>query len=109
MKPFIKWVGGKTQIIDDVLSKFSTEIINYHEPFVGGGSVLLALLSNTNIIVNGTIHAYDVNETLIAMYKDVQKSPKKVYTEIEKIVKEYALCTGTVINRKPTTVDEAKT
>ena len=109
MKPFIKWVGGKTQIIDDVLSKIPTEIINYHEPFLGGGSVLLSLLSNDDITIHDGIYAYDVNESLIAMYKDVQKSPKKVYAEIEKIVKEYALCTGTVINRKPTTVDEAKT
>ena len=62
MKPFIKWVGGKTQIIDDVLSKFPTEIINYHEPFVGGGSVLLCIIeSNEDVLLYKVVYMlYDV-------------------------------------------------
>ena len=66
-KPVIKWVGGKTQIIDTVIDNFPTEITNYHELFLGGGSVLLALLQNIDnnkIKVSGSINAYDVNETL---------------------------------------------
>jgi DNA adenine methylase len=44
-KPIIKWVGGKTQILDKLISEFPTEINNYREIFLGGGSVLLMFLS----------------------------------------------------------------
>ena len=44
-KPFLKWVGGKTQIIKDIIRKMPSEMNNYHELFLGGGSVLLAVLS----------------------------------------------------------------
>ena len=44
IKPILKWVGGKTQILDEILSKFPKKIDTYHEIFVGGGSVILGLL-----------------------------------------------------------------
>jgi len=51
-KPILKWVGGKTQIIDKLIANFPVEINNYRETFLGGGSVLLTLLS---YIKNGII------------------------------------------------------
>ena len=48
-KPLLKWVGGKTQIIDKLVPDFPVEINNYREVFLGGGSVLLALLSSSFI------------------------------------------------------------
>ena len=64
-KPFLKWVGGKTQILDKILSKIPKEMNNYHEPFVGGGSVLLAVLSmkeRGEIKIKGKIFACDLNK-----------------------------------------------
>jgi DNA adenine methylase len=86
VKPFLKWVGGKTQIIDDVISLFPREMNSYHEPFLGGGSVLLALLTqrkNGIIKVNGSIYASDLNENLISLYKHIQASPDEFIAEMK--------------------------
>jgi site-specific DNA-adenine methylase len=63
LKPIIKWIGGKTQILEQILAEFPEKIDNYHELFLGGGSVLFGLL--TNIInkkntVKKNIYAYDL-------------------------------------------------
>ena len=106
MKPFIKWVGGKTQIIEDVLGLFPSNITNYHEVFVGGGSVLLSVLSRG--LVNGKVFAYDLNGSLIALYKNIQSTPTEVHTHLTKLYEEYEGCSGLVVNRKPQTLEEAK-
>ena len=67
-KPFLKWVGGKTQMINTILDKIPKEMNNYHELFLGGGSVLLGVLSlkrNNQITIKNKIYAYDVNTSLI--------------------------------------------
>ena len=91
-KPLIKWVGGKTQIIDKIISNFPNEFDNYHELFIGGGSVLLALLENVEknkIKVNNSINAYDINETLINMYKNIQNKSDELLLEIKKVINLY--------------------
>jgi len=112
IKPFIKWVGGKTQIIDEVIKLFPTEMNNYHEPFLGGGSVLLALLShkrNGNIQVNGTIYASDLNTNLISLYQNIQTRPNELIHEVGILVEEFSGCIGTEVNRKASTAEEAIT
>lgn len=113
-KPLIKWIGGKTQIIDLVIKKFPREINNYHEPFLGGGSVLFALLDNikTNQIKikeNGSINAYDFNETLINIYKNIKSNFDGLYNEIKKYIDIYNSIPvdNKEINRKPKTLEEA--
>lgn len=113
-KPLIKWIGGKTQIIDLVIKKFPREINNYHEPFLGGGSVLFALLDNikTNKIKikeNGSINAYDFNETLINIYKNIKSNFDGLYDEIKKYIDIYNSIPvdNEEINRKPKNLEEA--
>jgi len=113
IKPPIKWVGGKTQIIDQIINQFPTTICNYHELFLGGGSVLLALLSavkEDKIKLTGKIHAYDVNHTLINMYKNIQYKNKidELIQTIETLIATYNGITEHTGNKKPKTIQEAK-
>ena len=111
-KPFMKWAGGKTQIINDVIALFPPEMHNYHEPFLGGGSVLLALLShkmNGRFKITGKIYASDVNSNLIGLYRNIQSDPEAFITEIKKLTDEFAKCKGTVVHRKATTLEDALT
>lgn len=92
VKPVLKWVGGKTQILDDVLKHFPSYMNNYHEPFIGGGSVLFGLLSlvyEGKIKIDGNIYASDKNDCLIHMYKNIQDRPQDVLSELQDIVNEY--------------------
>ena len=111
-KPFLKWVGGKTQMIDKLLTKMPKEMNNYHELFLGGGSVLLAVLSlqKQNLInIKEKVYAYDINNILINVFKNVQSKKDELYKHIEICINEYDKINGDVINRKPKDISEAKT
>ncbi len=70
-KPFIKWAGGKGQLIKDIDRKISSHTHTYIEPFVGGGAVLFHLLNHypnlQKIIIN------DINTDLINCYKVIKE------------------------------------
>ena len=110
-KPILKWVGGKTQILDKLIVEFPTEINNYREIFLGGGSVLLTLLSyvkNGIIKIHGNIYAYDLNEPLIYIYINIQSNHNELYNEIQKLITEFNSCGDGEINRTPKNIDDAK-
>lgn len=119
-KPFLKWAGGKTQIIAEVMARFPPTMNNYHEPFLGGGSVLLALLSSIasgTITVAGKIYASDINSTLIGLYQNIQANPHAVIAEVRQLMEESVACkceceteqTNGQVNRKASTLQEAQT
>ena len=110
-KPILKWIGGKTQILDKLITHFPLEINNYHEIFLGGGSVLLLVLSYIKegiIKINGNIYAYDLNEPLINIYKNIQLFHNELYDTIQILIKDFNECCNGLINRKPKNIDEAK-
>jgi DNA adenine methylase len=110
-KPILKWVGGKTQIIEKLLMEFPIEINNYREAFLGGGSVLFALLSyvKTGIIkIHRNIYAHDLNEPLIYIYKNIQTRHNELYDSLQTIITTYNECGNGEINRTPANIEEAK-
>jgi len=114
-KPLLKWVGGKTQLLDILLPLFPVEIQNYYELFIGGGSVLLALLSETPRRIQGNIYAYDTNPVLISFYQHLQTQPQALYEILQEIIQEFQSISPTSPLtkdkpiRKPNTLEEAKT
>jgi DNA adenine methylase len=71
MKPIIKWQGGKTQLLAELNKLKPKSYINYHEPFVGGGSFWLDL-SPTTAYIN------DWNSELINLYEVVGNAEKVI-------------------------------
>tara|TARA_Y100000389_G_scaffold204859_1_gene260225 strand:+ start:2925 stop:3899 length:975 start_codon:yes stop_codon:yes gene_type:complete len=117
-KPFLKWVGGKTQLLDRLVKHIPQNIKNYHEPFLGGGSVLFAVLSLQKSVqcrrihITEKIYASDANKYLIMVYKHIQHKFQRaeLHKHIEEIIAEYdSIIKTTEINRKPTNIEQAKT
>ncbi len=110
-KPILKWVGGKTQIIDKLIMEFPLEINNYREAFLGGGSVLLTLLSYVKdgiIKMQGNVYAYDLNEPLINVYKNIQTNHNELYDVLQTIIADFNECGNGEINRTPANIEQAK-
>lgn len=90
-KPFVKWAGGKTQLLSDIESLLPTDFrnrnITYVEPFVGGGSVLFWLLQHYPNIQHAVIN--DVNAKLINVYRVIKAKPKKLISALRVLENEY--------------------
>lgn len=91
-KPFIKWVGGKTQLLEEVEKSLPNNLkyrsgITYVEPFVGGGAVLFWILQEYPNIERAIIN--DINAELICTYRIVKQSVTLLIEELEKIQSEY--------------------
>ena len=112
-KPLLKWVGGKMQIINDIMCGFPKEIKDYHEPFIGGGSVLVSFLTKVKdgeIKLAGKVYASDLNANLISFYKNIQSRPEECIVELRKLCSEYgAIDGGGEVNRGAKNIEEAST
>lgn len=86
--PIVKWIGGKSQIIDEVLKKIPDRVDTYWEPFVGGGSVLLSLLQSERSIERYIVS--DLNASLVNMYVQIQDHPTRVAGHLRTLATEYA-------------------
>lgn len=78
-KPFVKWVGGKTQLLDEIRTKYPQTIEKYCEPFVGGGAVLFDILSKfqpKEVLIN------DINKDLINTYSQIKNNCENLIKEL---------------------------
>ena len=78
ISPFVKWAGGKRQLLEEINKRMPKNYNRYFEPFVGGGAVLFNLQPKDAII-------NDINSSLINAYRQVKKSPIELIKAIEEL------------------------
>ena len=94
-KPFIKWVGGKGQLIEQLEQKLPADFDNwenatYIEPFVGGGAMLFYMLQQHHNIKRAVIN--DINSDLITCCRTVRDNVERLNPSLRDIQAEcYAL------------------
>ena len=91
-KPFIKWVGGKSQLIEQLEFRLPNDFnawndVTYIEPFVGGGAMLFHMLQRFPCITKAVIN--DINPDLITCYRTVRDNPRQLVESLKYIEDEY--------------------
>lgn len=91
-KPFIKWVGGKTQLIEQLEALLPADFdkreeIIYIEPFVGGGAMLFHMLQSHKNIKHAIIN--DINPDLTTCYATVRDHPEELIRSLTAIQEDY--------------------
>lgn len=90
-KPFLKWAGGKGQLLNKFKELYPQELINgeikiYIEPFVGGGAVFFDILQNYQI---EKAYINDINKELINCYRCIKANVEEVIKQLDILEKEY--------------------
>ena len=98
-KPFVKWVGGKGQLIEQLEQKLPADFDNwenatYIEPFVGGGAMLFYMLQQHPNIKRAVIN--DINSDLITCYRTVRDNVERLIPSLRDI----QACFGTSLTSK---------
>ncbi|MDE7271483.1 MAG: Dam family site-specific DNA-(adenine-N6)-methyltransferase [Lachnospiraceae bacterium] len=78
ISPFVKWAGGKRQLLPQIKARMPKEYNNYYEPFVGGGAVLFELRPE-NALIN------DINKALMNTYRQICSNPEAFLKEISRL------------------------
>ena len=95
-KPFLKWAGGKTQLINDIekaLPKdISSDKFTYIEPFVGSGAILFWMLNNFKKLKKAVIN--DINKDLINVYKTIASRPTELISILKILQNEFHALEG---------------
>jgi DNA adenine methylase len=90
-KPFLKWAGGKTQLLDEIMSRLPIEmkegkITRYIEPFIGSGAVMFELVQTYHI---EDVWIWDINPELITVYQVIQKDVEALIERLTQLEKQF--------------------
>ena len=89
MRPFLKWAGGKGQLLDEIRKYYpfgNNKITKYAEPFVGSGAVLFDILNYYDL---KEIYISDINKELINTYNVIRTNLEELVNLLSKYQKQY--------------------
>jgi DNA adenine methylase len=91
VKPFLKWAGGKSQLLEQLKTKYPPELkegqlTNYYEPFLGGGAVFFDIIQNYPV---ENVYLSDINEDLILVYQVVQNEVSSLIDLLQNYQQHY--------------------
>ena len=75
LEPFVKWAGGKRQLLERLKARMPKEYNDYYEPFIGGGALLLSVQPEKAVI-------NDINEQLINVYRQLKLNVEEVINTV---------------------------
>lgn len=81
-RPFVKWAGGKTRVVPQILQYFPAEFKSYYEPFLGGGALYFSISPQ-----NGCLN--DINHVLIEAYLHIRDQLNELITDLTLIQDHY--------------------
>jgi DNA adenine methylase len=83
-KPFVKWVGGKTQLLSELTSRIPSNFSRYFEPFMGGGALFFHLQPEHSTLI-------DINEELTLAYRVIKLKTEELIADLKRHIyeKEY--------------------
>ena len=79
-RPFLKWAGGKGQLLTELTRRIPPRFVRYHEPFVGGGAFFFSLWSSGRLTRGGVLSDY--NRDLIACYRTVRDHAEELIAKL---------------------------
>jgi len=88
-RPFLKWAGGKAQLLPALLERAPRSIDTYYEPFLGGAALFFALSSDPQFAPRRAV-LNDQNRELITMYEVVRDQLPELIAELEPLTIRYA-------------------
>ncbi|MCW6663800.1 DNA adenine methylase [Aerococcaceae bacterium NML190073] len=86
LKPFVKWAGGKGQLLHEIRSQYPTRFKKYVEPFVGGGAVLFDILSRYDL---EEVYISDINAELINAYRIIRDNINELIVLLQRMQDDY--------------------
>jgi DNA adenine methylase len=87
-KPFLKWAGGKRQLLSALRPFYPSRFGAYREPFLGSAAVFFDL-ENRELLREHHVHLTDSNGDLIACYLTLRDEPEQVIDELSRLERDH--------------------